>query len=135
MFSFTFVIVSIWTALLVFSTKAVPHAHDNSRHADFALRRGVLLSAQLYEIWLNEEGNTDAAQAFQKRLTSVSSKIDILSAIGNNTDSSQRASIACNISKLLFPKFVITEDPRYTEEREVNWCYILSVLSKTTLLT
>jgi hypothetical protein len=107
---------SIWSAFFVTSAEALSHAACQTNS----------LTANLFAVLSSYEkaeagGDLDDVEALHGRIAEVSSKIDSVSSLANSTETSYRAAAACNISRLIFPGSVITEDPKYTEEKQAHW--------------
>jgi predicted S18 family serine protease len=107
--------VSIWSASFFTSAEALSHAacQTNSLTAN--------LFAVLSSYDQAETESLDDVEALHDRIAEVSSKIDSVSSLENSTEASYKAAVACNISQLLFPGLVISEDPKYTKEKEAHW--------------
>jgi hypothetical protein len=124
MLSVPILIASVWTAFVITSAKAVPHAYEKLSRSRAVSPQEPSLSAHLCTIaseYRTFVQDAKVAESFERHLTNISSEIAALSHTGNNTGALQRAAIACRISSILFSNATIIEEPQYTAEKEVNW--------------
>jgi hypothetical protein len=117
MSTFTIVFTVLWLCLAVTGVKAI----GNSAPTNQSSLSGELYRTLSFSQHLDVE-DKEAAHVLKDHLSDVQSKVDSISAAAaNTTDPLEKAAIACDVYRDLFPQAVITEDPAYTLERQAHW--------------
>lgn len=115
MLTLAHIVVSFWTLSMVIGAVAIePKLGPSSS-----------LATQLFTVLSSypksDDTDIEAMQDVLQRLTGVYSHTDKVWDAEEISEASVRAAKACDISRALFPKLVITEEPAYTQERKGHW--------------